>query len=64
MEEHKNRSRRKYMQEKRVKVRERKIEEKDWWDAKCKGSKRKVKKAYRRWRKGIELKEKYLERKR
>jgi len=49
---------------KRVKVREKKIGEKDWWDTECKELKREVKKAYREWRKGKEGKEKYLERRR
>jgi len=41
---------------KRIRLRRKKIGEKDWWDAKCKRRKKQVKKAYSRWREGEEEK--------
>ncbi|KMQ86341.1 hypothetical protein RF55_14685, partial [Lasius niger] len=44
---------------KRIRLRRKKIGEKDWWDAECKRRKKQVKKAYSRWREGKEEKGRY-----
>lgn len=48
-----------------MKVRKRKVGEREWWDAECRIIKRKIKKVYKNWKKGRENREVYmLERKR
>jgi len=36
---------------KEIKIRKKRLDEHSWWDAECKRNKRKVYKAYRRWKK-------------
>ncbi|XP_024890649.1 histone-lysine N-methyltransferase, H3 lysine-79 specific-like [Temnothorax curvispinosus] len=50
----------KSMVRKRIKIRRKKIGEKDWWDEKCKKKKRGLKRTYKRWRMRKEGKEKYV----
>jgi len=45
---------------KQNKIRKKGLGEHSWWDAECKRNKRKVYKAYRRWKKGRQDKEEYL----
>jgi len=45
---------------KEIKIRKKRLGEHSWWDAECKRNKRKVYKAYRRWKKGRQSKEEYL----
>lgn len=45
---------------KQVKIKRKKIGERDWWDTECKKEKKKVKRAYKRWRQGKEGKEEYI----
>lgn len=44
----------------KVKIKRWKIGEREWWDAECKKEKKKVKRAYKKWRQGKEGKEEYL----
>lgn len=45
---------------KQVKIKRKKIGERDWWDTECKKEKKKGKRAYKRWRQGKEGKEEYI----
>lgn len=45
---------------KQVKIKRKKIGERDWWDTECKKEKKKVKRVYKRWRQGKEAKEEYI----
>lgn len=49
---------------KRIRTRNRKIGEKEWWDGECRRTKRAVKNAYKKWRKGKGEKEEYIRRSR
>jgi len=43
-----------------IKIRKKRLSEHSWWDAECKRNKRKVYKAYRKWKKRRQGKEEYL----
>lgn len=44
---------------KRIRLKRKRIGEKDWWDAECMRRKKQVKKAYSRWREGKKEKGRY-----